>query len=230
MTHIEKLLKNLFEILGENLKSVFIYGSSLKSDTKDNINLMVIMGACSGDILRECSPAVKNWIKAGNPPPVFITLDEWCSSTDSYAMEYSDIIDCHKIIYGDDYISELNIERDDLRLQCEIETKNLLMRLRNFYLLNADSKVILKECFIPAAKTFLTIFRTVLRLNHIAAGAQNEEVILAACDKAGISSDVFIRLLNYKTKKTRIARKDIHNTLDELLCEVSKLLYYVNSL
>ena len=125
-----KFINELKTILNERLLSIFMYGSKVKyePDTqKSDINIMVIVDRLCGQDLRNCSRAVKQWCKKGNPPPVFMDKTEWFQSADVYAMEYADIKAAHRILYGQDIVSEIKVEPDNIRLQCELETKNLLM-------------------------------------------------------------------------------------------------------
>ena len=230
MNKIANYVKNLYEIFSENLKSVFIYGSTLRYEQKDNVNLMIILDRLSGEDLRKCSKVTKKWVCGGNAMPVFITYDEWKCSADTYPMEYSDIIDFHKIIFGKDYISQILISKEDLRLQCEREIKALLMHLRSFYLANADSKIRLREAFCPCVKTFMTVFRAILRLNGTLSLNDDKNVIKCASKICGFSQDVFIALLENKTGEAKIKRKETYKTLDNLISELEILLCYVNSI
>ena len=230
MYNLETYVKNLYEIFGENLKSVFIYGSTLRYEQKNNVNLMIILDRFSGIDIRNCAKITKKWMCLKNPMPVFITYDEWKCSADTYPMEYSDIIDFHKIIFGKDYISQIVIKKEDLRLQCEREIKALLARLRSFYMLNYNSKLKLREAFSPSVKTFMTIFRSILRLNGTLSLNDDKNVIKCASKICGFSQDVFISLLENKTGIAKIKQKDICKILDNLISELEILLCYVNSI
>ena len=164
---MEKFIDNLKNILQERLISVFMYGSKVKYSqelVKTDMNVMVIVKNLSGNDIRACSEIVNKWMKAKNPIPVFMEREEWFHSSDVYAMEYADIKAEHRILYGEDLISDLNVDPDNIRFQCEQETKNLLMRFRQFYLENAHSPKRLKDSFVPLAKTCNAIFKAILRV------------------------------------------------------------------
>lgn len=230
MYSIEKYLSDLTKVLGDSLKSVFIYGSAARFEQKNNINLMMILDSFCGDDIRACAKITKKWVCSKNPMPVFITYDEWKSSSDTYALEYSDIVDFNKIIYGKDYISQIAIKRDDLRLQCEREIKSLLMKLRAFYILNSNSKMRLKVFLLPCCNTFMTIFRGILRLNEIPVKNDDNYIITTAANVCGISEEVFQAILDNKTGVSKIKNKNLYNVLDNLISELEILLCYVNSI
>lgn len=230
MYSIEKYLNDLNKIFSDSLKSVFIYGSAARFESKNNINLMVILDSLSGDQARQCTKPTKKWMSLKNPVPAFITYDEWKCSADTYALEYSDIVDYHKIIYGKDYISQIIIKRDDLRLQCEREIKVLLMKLRAFYILNSNSKMRLRNFIIPCCSTYMTIFRGILRLNEMPVKNDDKYIISTAASTCGFSEDVFQEILDNKTGTAKIKNKYLYGILDNLISELEILLCYVNSI
>lgn len=230
MYSIEKYLNDLSMIFSGDLKSVFIYGSATRKETKNNINLMIIVDNLSGERVRLCTAPTKKWMLLKNPEPVFITYDEWKCSADTYALEYSDIVDFHRIIYGKDYISQIVVKREDLRLQCEREIKSLLMKLRAFYILNSNSKFMLKRIFVPCCTTFMAIFRGILRLNNVTINKDDKAVINSCATISGFSEEVFQVLLDHKIGVQKIKSTQAHKILDNLISELEILLCYVNSL
>lgn len=233
MKNIEKFLNELKTYFNERLSSVFIYGS--KADTEFNrldndINIIVIVKDLNAMDLKGISKASKNWAKKGNPLPIFLDKDEWFTSSDVYAIEYSDIIDSHNIIYGEDVISHIKVNKKDLRFQCELEVKNFIINFRQLYLEYADKKDVIKSALTKISKTCITIFRAVLRLNKIPIPQEKEAVISIACEKAGINTELFIKLLCHKEGKCKIKSSEIEELSDELINSMTKLLMYVNNM
>ena len=82
MNKLDKFVKELEDILGDNLTSVIMFGSQVSvepEDLKSNINLMVILEHLTADDLKNISKPVKQWIKAKNPIPVVMGKAEWYS-------------------------------------------------------------------------------------------------------------------------------------------------------
>lgn len=150
----------------------FVYGSKTKIpayNLKEGADLMVIVQDLSAEDLRNCVKSVYKWTRK-NSVPVFMSTSEWFSSADVYPMEYADIKENHHILYGTDLIGVIDIKYDDLRLQCEREAKNMLMRFRKEYLLNARNKRVMEELLIASFKTAVVILKTVLRLKNLPVG------------------------------------------------------------
>lgn len=230
MNKLNTYIENLKTVFASSLKSVFIYGSSANNNADSNINLMVIVDEVGGEELKKCSKFTKDWMRAHNPLPIFISLCAWKYSNDTYAMEYSDIKDSHEIVFGENFIDEISVNRCDLRLQCECETKNLLMRLRGFYLQNAHSNNCLKTPLIPAIKTLMAIFRAVLRLKDIKIPNDDADIIKLACEQSKIMPETFLEILRYKKKECRIKNVSLEVIYNTIFKQISILLGYINSL
>ena len=230
---MEKFIDNLKNILQERLISVFMYGSKVKYSqelVKTDMNVMVIVKNLSGSDIRACSEIVNKWMKAKNPIPAFMDREEWFHSSDVYAMEYADIKAEHRILYGEDLISDLNVDPDNIRFQCEQETKNLLMRFRQFYLENAHSPKRLKDSFVPLAKTCNAIFKAILRVKFTDIPSEKEDIIKKLAEISGLEASTYIKLLGYKRKQCKMNDKETIAFADEIVDALTKLLDYTNNM
>lgn len=233
MKDINLLIDNLIKIFDERLISVFMYGSKVKYDDESlnsDINIMVILDKLSGNDLMLCSKFVKKWSNKGNPLPIFMGKDEWYGSSDVYAMEYADIAESHRLLYGYNLIADISVKSADLRFQCEQETKNILMRFRQFYLENAHSPKQLKSSFEPTIKTCNAIFKTILRLNNIPVPTEKLEIIKKIQEVAGLNCDVYKKLLCYKRNQCKFNDTETINLANNIVCSLSELLNYTNNM
>lgn len=238
MKQLDNFLEELKNIFGQRLKSVFIYGSKANikdEDLNENINLMIITDVLTGEDLKKCSNPSLDWMGKGlfktkNPEPVFMGENEWFNSADVYAMEYADIKQNHKILYGEDLICSLEVKKDDMRLQCERETKNLLMRFRSHYLLNSSDYKKLQNSIIPVVKGCNAIFKTILRLKDIDVPQSPYEVLNRIHVLKDIDKNFYEKLLCSKDKHCTMNKKETLETADKTVVELTKLLEYINNL
>ena len=166
MKNLDNFIEELKTKLGDNLVSVIAFGSKANvEDAKNNLNLMIVTNTLNAENLYEISKPVQKWVKAKNPIPVIMNKEEWYSSFDVYAIEYSDIKDNYRIIYGEDLVPSIPVNKYFLRLQCESELKSLLLKYKNNFLLNIKSDREMKKVLDHVIKTLLVIFRAVLRLH-----------------------------------------------------------------
>lgn len=238
MKQLDDFIKDLKTIFEDRLKCVFIYGSKSSLEQEqlcDDINLMIITQDLCGEDIKKCSLPAQKWMGKGlfkkkNPEPVFIGENEWFNSADVYAMEYSDIKENHRVLYGADYTEQIDVKKEDLRIQCERETKNLLMKFRSHYLLYANSKKTIEYSFLPAIKSCMAIFKAILRLKDIEVPKSPHEITDKINRICAIDKTLFEKLLCQKEKHCHMTKSEIYTTADKIVSELTKLLEYINNI
>ncbi|MBC8206584.1 MAG: nucleotidyltransferase domain-containing protein [Kiritimatiellales bacterium] len=164
---LEKLTQELEKACGTNLKSVVLYGSAAAGDhtgKRSDYNVLVVTDHLRSEALKAFSKTAKAWARAGNPPPLLFTMERLNKSTDVFPVELLDIKECHKILTGEDVVSNLEISTDNLRLQIEHELRGNLIQLRQQYLLSAGNAKEVCSLMVRSLSSFLVLFRASLRL------------------------------------------------------------------
>src|SRR4029079_6466163 len=87
------------------------------SATRSDYNVLVIVDALDASHLAAASAAAHAWAESGNPAPLTLTHQEWRGSSDIFPMEYADILERHRVLYGDPPFDGIYVDRGDLRLQ-----------------------------------------------------------------------------------------------------------------
>jgi hypothetical protein len=166
---LDELVTQLQSAYGSVLRSVVLYGSAAAGSDehvakKSDYNVLVIVDSVPLDRLKELSAVARAWSAAGNPAPMTFTLREWQASSDIFAMEYADILERNKLLFGESPFDGITVERSDLRLQVERETMGVLLRLRRgVFLAGTDATEQLK-LMVASLSTLMVVFRGVLRL------------------------------------------------------------------
>lgn len=231
--NVNKLIEDLKNTFSERLVSVILYGSAASQDyieNVSNVNLIVIVNDLNAQDLKLVNPAIESWMKTKNPVPIFMGRDEWFNSCDVYAVECSDIKDRHKILYGEDVVSSINVNKCNLRLQCESEIKNILIKLRQSYIINARNTKAIEELIKSASKSIFAIFRAVLRLNNINVPAKNSEVIDSLSKFVEFDSEIFKFILLQKELKNGFPKDQIENIIQKMIDSLNTILNYVDKL
>lgn len=235
---LDKFLENLKETFKERLSSVFLYGSCAVEDCSksfSDINMMVIIDNLKAEDLKKSHKSVKAFAQKGKYLPIFMDKDEWFSSSDVYAIEYSDIKDRYKILHGQNLISNLSIEKTHLRFQCEQEVKSLLIRLRQTYVSKAFDTKAIKNLIQTSSKTFIVIFRTVLKLSNITVPKNHEDVVKLFADNIqnhGIDFDcnLFLKILEYRKNPKAIKNDEIEELIQKMIDSTNYVLKYVDKI
>lgn len=233
MKNLDNYLNELKNTIGDRLESVFVYGAKADIpvyDIESDVDLIVIVNKLNAQDLDNVAKATVQWTKNGkqNPVPVFMSVTEWYSSCDVYPMEYTDIKEKHHVLFGENLITSIEVKKEDLRLQCELETKNLLMRFRKSYLMNSQNKDVIKEMLVSSTKTSFAIFKAVLRLKEIPVPVTKMEIIDLIAELSDIDKNLFNCLLSFKEKRCKL--NYAQETAQKFIDEVDKLLNYTNNM
>ena len=187
----EAYAAKLQQLLDDSLVSVVLYGSVARGEQRagrTDTNLLVIASTLGVDELRTVAGSAREWVAAGNPPPMMLSLDEWSGSADVFPLEYSDIRDAHILLAGRDPFEGMRIRRDHLRLQVEREFRSKKIQLREGYLATGDSPEELGILLVRSLSTFLTLFRALLRLADKPVPQATPELIATTAAQVGFDA------------------------------------------
>src|SRR5690606_11223773 len=112
-------------------------------------------------LLRE---PIRWWLKQKQPWPRLFTRALIADSLDVYPIEFLDISDHHRLLYGDDPFGEVVVDLDRLRLQCERELREKLMRLREGFIECSRAPRKLEALLAESYASFEPIWRGCLHL------------------------------------------------------------------
>src|SRR5690242_12303444 len=130
---LDELVSQLRAAYGTALRSIVLYGSAAAGEhipKRSDYNVLVIVDALDSARLTAASAASRAWTEAGNPAPLTLTASEWRGSADIFPMEYADILERHKVLYGKAPFDGIHVDKHDLRLQLELEAMGKLLRMR----------------------------------------------------------------------------------------------------
>jgi hypothetical protein len=161
----ERVVEELKNILGERLISVVLYGSHAAGDhTEKNsdVNLLIVTKILSTEELPILSKAIVPWVKAGNPPPLFLTRNHINEFAGVFPVEILDIQNSHQILYGDDCFNGVSVSNDHLLIQLQHELQGKLLRLKTQFILTESKPKALERLMVDSLSSFLVLFKNIL--------------------------------------------------------------------
>ncbi len=217
---LEQLTQALQTACGENLKSVILYGSAAAGDhagKQSDYNVLVVAGDLSKDALKVFSKPAKAWARAGNPAPLLFTMERLKKSTDVFPVELLDIKECHKILYGEDVVSDLEISTATLRLQIEHELRGNLIQLRQQYLLAAGNSKEVCGLMVRSLSSFLVLFRASLRLFATDIPQKKFQALEKLNETVPVPCDVFQNVQHLKDGSLKPKNVDADSIFEEYI-------------
>lgn len=229
---LEELVTQLRAAFGPELRAVVLYGSAAAGEhlpKKSDYNVLVLVDSLSANRLRGASAASKAWSDAGNPPPLTLTLGEWHGSADIFPMEYADILERHKVLFGD-FTTDVRVDPGHLRLQLEKEAMGTLLQLRRGALATGTDAKAQMALLESSSSTVMVIFRAMLRLRGETPPVDNVELSQRVATAAGLDATPFAQVVWHKRGDTPIRSGDVPRVLESYLAGMQELVHYLDKL
>ncbi len=177
---IEEFVSRLKQSAGPNLISVILYGSAATGDFRpdfSNVNLLAVLRQASFADLAALAPATDWWHAQKHHSPLLLTREEIERSADVFSIEFLDMKERHRLLYGEDVLSTLKVPMHLHRAQLEYELREKLILLRERLLHATTDDVALWKLMLGSVSTFTTLFRHVLiALGESAPHAKSETI------------------------------------------------------
>jgi predicted nucleotidyltransferase len=199
----KKLLKFTEEIkkaLGGNLKSFVLYGSAVTGEyyKTSDFNTIIILNDISYEGLTLISRPVKKWVKQGNPVPLIFTGAGISRSTDVFPLEFTEIKENHRVLFGSDFFKKIRVSTSNLRLECERELKSVLLRLSQAYIMTEGNPKNIKKLMRDSISTVTALFKGVLRLYRKKTPVKKRDIIGAMPADLKLNKQLFSDILSLK--------------------------------
>jgi hypothetical protein len=188
---LERFCHQLENVLGDGLVSLVLYGGLAKNDPYDprtsDVNVMVVLKEVTVEILDVLAPLVQKGRRAFRLSPMVLTENDLRTSTDVFPIKFLDMQKHHRVLWGQDVLAELPVAREHLRLRCEQEIKNLMLRLRQFYLQRAHLPEAIEGTLNRALASLWASLAVLVELKSGEAPAGHGDVLEAA-EKLGLDT------------------------------------------
>ncbi|MBN2416443.1 hypothetical protein JXO52_11405 [bacterium] len=226
-------MKQIEDLFGNAVISVIRYGSSVTGDyvpgTSD-INFLVVLTEEGISRISDVRPYLKRWKAKGVSLPLFLTDAYIRSSLDSYPVEFLNMRNSYRLIWGKDILAGLTIGKQDLRLQCEREVKGYLLRLRQEYIRSGGSRKLLKRLIAESLAAFAALLRAMLFIAGAEIPDKRHAVIEAACKTYSLDHGLFTRLAAAADPGSGKLPVDFDKLMEAYIREVTKLSRIIDTL
>jgi predicted nucleotidyltransferase len=231
MMKLDELVRQLQLAYTDALRSVVLFGSAVAGEHRaktSDYNVLVIVDSLPLERLRAVAAVTKAWAEDGNPPPMTFTTREWRSSSDIFPMEYADILERHRVLYGEPPFDGIRVDHGDLRLQVENQTMGKLLQLRQATMGAGGDSTRQLEVLEKSLSTLMVLFRAVVRLHSQVPSQDYEELTRSVAEKAGFSPDPFYRVIRHTRGTEKLPKDAASMTLEQYLAAMERLVAYLD--
>src|SRR5437660_11260848 len=206
MAH-EKLLSEFVEKMrtaaGENLISMILYGSAAEGEFHpeySDLNLLCVLRDTSFASLSKIASAVEWWRKKKYHPPLVLTPQELKDTADVFSIEFVDMKQRHRVLYGEDVLRNLDVPVHLHRSQLEYELREKLFLLRQHILVAGAREKDLWEVMLNSLSSFTTLFRHVLIEMGEQGRKHSREAVGDLAHRMNFDPSAFVQIMDVRAK------------------------------
>lgn len=229
---IQAYTREVEEVLGPQLLCLGLYGSAAGSDffpPHSDVNMVIVVPAVTMELLDALAPLVAKWEKRRFATPLLVERDFLSRARDAFPIELDDIRRQHRVLAGKDLLTDLHVEPEAIRRQCEKEARAKLLRLRALYLATGGAPTALERLILESLKSVLIFLRHLLRLRGKNPGMCYREVWRIGEEVLG-PLPMMGRLLDYREGLTRLVPHAIRREFFDYLGEVERIVHALDTL
>lgn len=156
-------------IFGKDLVSLALYGSAAGEDYvpgRSDLNFAIVLERITFAHLQVLHQHLPKWHKLRVATPLLLDRQFLEDARDVFPMEFHDIKQQHRMLYGEEVFATLAIDSRHLQYQAEHEARGKLLRLRTLYAEVGAERKRLEALMLDSAKTFVIIMRNFIRLRR----------------------------------------------------------------
>ena len=216
-----KLCGELAGSLGADLQSIVLYGSfarrnKLESDG-DTVNVMLVLRTVDRYTLDKISSPIARVEQEIPLSTMILTREDLHSSCDAFPIKFQEMQLHHRLLSGEDVLSDLVISDEHLRLRCEQQLKNLMLRLRVTYVHRTQNRQQLLGALLDASRSFTQDMRACLLVKSGMAPEDVSDVAAAFGAEFGLDASVVDEVMSIGTGTELPQVEDLKSTFDRFM-------------
>ena len=209
--------------LGYKLESIVLSGGLVKNKIvkeTDRVQLMFVVHEVSIELLDLASEALAGK-RAKQIQATILTRSDLESSTDVFPIRFLDMQQDYELLHGEDVIESLSISRDNLRLRCEQEIKNLLLKQRRVYLGFRENPQAMEAMLLRGYFSFL---QSGDALAELITGKvyRNDDEVVEAIGEIGLDASLMKRISGLRSGDSLGDSAAIKKTAGEFMAMIEK--------
>ena len=229
---LDQLVEQLRKAYGPTLRSVLLYGSAVAGEhiaKRSDYNVLLVLDAVPLERLAAVGAVLRSWTDAGNSSPMTFTASEWKSSADVFPMEYSDILERHRVLYGEDVTEGINVARSDLRLEVEQQSLGKLLHLRRGAMAAGGDSQAQLELLEASLSAIMVVFRGVSRLHGEVPAQDYLALTTDIAMKSGFDAEPIMRVVRHVRGSEKLKKDAATAVLGGYMAAMEALVSYLDN-
>lgn len=200
---LEQWCDQVQQALGDTLQAVILYGGLAKGEfnpASSDVNVMVVLKQVTMAELDRVVPIVQQSVRDFRLAPLFLSERDLRRSTDVFPVKFLDMQRHHQVLRGRDVLVDLTIAQDHLRLRAEQQIKNLLLRLRLYYVRRSHRPELIESTLSGAISSLISSLAVLLLLKTGQTPTGKAQIADAAAQTFGLDGQLLQNVLALKAR------------------------------
>src|SRR5437868_284617 len=230
---LTEFVQKLRQEAGENLASVVLYGPAAEGEFHpeySDLNLLCVLRDTSFSALEKLVEAVEWWRRKKHHPPLVVTVQELKDSADVFSIEFIDMTQRYRVLYGEDVLRDLNIPMQLHRSQLEYELREKLFLLRQHILLAGGKEKALWEVMLNSLSSFTTLFRHALIESGEPGRKHSREAVQELASRLNFDPSAFVQLIDVRAQKSDGKQLRAADVVSRYLAAIEKVAAAVDTM
>lgn len=230
---VSPFFHDVLENSAAKIHSLYLVGGVLTEDYRDGvskIDSVIVLQKMDLAFLDILAPLGSNYGKKGIAAPLIMDPGYICNSVDVFPLEFLNFKLLHHALYGEDLFAGLEINRQELRYQCERELKGKLLWLHRIYVSSMGDRKVLAADIVRHFDGYLPLFRGILHLLGQAPAAGLKKALEQLGQLAGLETGVFEEIYGIKKNLAQPSKEEISQLFAGFYRATEKLAEVVDGL
>ncbi len=221
--HIQKIAEPFFlDILSQHkddIISLYIIGSAVTGDfhtVHSDINTLIVVKDVQIPFIDFLATLGKRYGKRKLRAPFIMTCNYINRSLEVFPLEFLEMKQIHQLVYGENVLKDIKIEKADVRIQCERELKGKIQHLCQGYIKSMGNRTLLTNLLINSISGYFPIYRGILFLYDQKIPRERRDVIYAMQECCNVDLNIFAKLLELRTKNVYPPRETLNEIFQDL--------------
>ena len=218
---------------GENVLSVILYGSAAEGEFHQeysDLNLLCVLRDASFASIARVFDVLDWWRKKRLPPPLLLTFEELLTSTDVFSIEFIDMKQRYRVLFGDDVLKKLNVPMVLHRFQLEYELREKLLLLRQHLVVAGNNEKQSWEVMLHSLSSFTTLFRHVLLELGAEGRKHSRDAVTELSARLNFEASPFLQLMDVRAGKLDRKQLRVSDVAAQYLSAIEKVTAAVDTI
>jgi predicted nucleotidyltransferase len=198
---LQRYVKETTALVGGQLEGILLYGSAVRGEFlpgRSNINLLLMLSSYDREGLKRYAKAHKRWSREQFVVPLVVTEAELTRPGTVFPLEYLEIQEQHRVLWGRDPFIGMHIDRTHLGYQVQQGLQGNLVRLRQRFIEGGGTEEAISMLLPLSLTALLPCLRGLQRLAGQPPLFQSDALLAGIQKMTGIDVTGFNEVLQLK--------------------------------